>query len=87
MYEVWIGTPNEMTKAAAKPGQTAAVKWARDYLSGMERQAEKYDRAALVAIRRVKDELGQTASLTDNGMRGWQFPYISVTFRIELRKT
>ena len=87
MYEVWYGTPNEMGKAASKATQPAAVKWARDHLSGMERQAEKYDRAAINEIRRVKDELGQTASLTDNGMRGWQFPYITVTFRLELRKT
>lgn len=84
--QVWIGTPNEMGKAAEKPTQPAAVKWARDYLSGMKLQARKYDSAAPEDIQRVHDELGQVTTLVQGGVRSWSFPYMGITLRIELRR-
>jgi hypothetical protein len=85
MIEVHIGTPNQMECVASKTTQSAAVKWAKDYLEGMKRQAEKFDRAALDDIQRVKDELNQVTVMAPDAVRSWSFPYISVTFRIELR--
>ena len=85
MIEIHIGTPNEMAKAAAKPSQSAAVKWARDYLSGLEKQAEKYDRAALDSIRSTGEQMLQTTEIAEGDTRSWSFPYIAITFRIEIR--
>lgn len=87
MISVWIGTPNEMAKAASKPTQSSAARWARDYLEGMKVQARKYDNASLNHIQRVHDELGQATEIAQGDRRGWQFEYIGITFRIELRNT
>lgn len=86
-YQVWCGTPNQMAKAASKPGQTAAIKWARDHLSGLEKQAEKYDGAALASIRSTKEQMLQTGPIQSGQMRSWKFPYIGIEFRIEIRNT
>jgi hypothetical protein len=85
MTEVWTGTPNEMTKAASKPTQPAAVKWARDHLQGMEKQADKYDRAALEHIRSTREQMLQTTPISKGDKRRWEFDFISVRFVIELR--
>ena len=87
MIEVHCGTPNELAKFASKPGQTAAIRWARDYLSGLERQAEKFDGAALAHIRSTKEQMLQTGPIPPGQMRSWQFEYIGVQFRIEIRNT
>jgi len=85
--EVWYGTPNEMAKGTSKETQPAAIKWARDYMAGMEKQATRYDRAALDSIRSVREGMLQTTHITKGDKRAWEFPYISVTFRIEIRST
>ena len=74
-----------MAKAAAKPSQSAAVKWARDYLSGLEKQAEKYDGAALDSIRSTREQMLQTTEITQGDKRVWSFNYIAIQFRIEIR--
>lgn len=84
-FEVWYGTPNEMAKAASKPGQSTAIKWARDHLEGLETQAKKYDLAAVDHIRSTREQLLQTTPIQPGDVRAWQFPYISVQFRIEIR--
>lgn len=86
MIEVWIGTPNQMAKATGKATQPAAVKWARDYLAGLKAQAWKYDNAVIDDIQRVSDELRSISHLVLGETRDWQFPYTSITFRIELRR-
>jgi hypothetical protein len=85
MYEVWTGTPNEMTKAASKPTQPAAVNWARDYLKSLEKQADRYDRAALERIRSTREQMLQTTPISKGDKRTWSFEYISITVVIELR--
>lgn len=85
MIEVWYGTPNELRKAASKPTQSGAVKWARDHLQAMEKQAEKYDTTALDHIRSTREQLIQTTAIASGDRRVWQFPYLDVQFRIELR--
>lgn len=85
MIEVWHGTPNEMEKIAAKATQTAAVKWARDHLKSMEKQADKFDRGALDSIRSTREQMLQTSPISLGDKRTWEFPYIAVTYRIELR--
>lgn len=87
MIEVWMGTPNEMAKAAAKATQPAAVKWARDHLAGLKKQARIYDNAALDAIQSVSDDMGKIAHLTKGDVRGWEFDYMDIRVRVELRKT
>jgi hypothetical protein len=87
MIEVHYGTPNEMARAASKPTQPAAVKWARDHLAGMGKQAEKYDRSAVDAIRSVREQMLQTTAITRGDKRTWEIPYLDMTVRIELRHT
>jgi hypothetical protein len=84
--EVWIGTPNEMAKAASKDTLPAAIKWGREQLDGLKKQATKYDTAALDHIVTTSEELQKVYSMKPGETRGWQFPYIAVTFRIELRR-
>ena len=85
MISVWYGTPNEMTKAASKASQSAAVKWARDHLMGLERQAIRYDSAALERIRSTREAMLQCTEIAQGDVRAWQFNYTSVQFRIEIR--
>lgn len=85
MIEVWTGTPNELARAAAKPSQSAAVKWARDHLQAMEKQADKYHRDALEHIRSTREQMLQTTAISKGDKRRWEFDFISVRFVIELR--
>jgi DUF1365 family protein len=86
-YEVWIGTPNEMARASTKDTQPAAVKWARDHLDGLKMQARKYDNAAIPAMVSIAEDMGRASTLTEGQSLGWQFNYIAVTYRIEIRRT
>ena len=85
--EVWMGTPNEMAKAASKDTLPAAIKWAREHLDGLKQQAKKYDTAALDSIISTSEDMRKVYALEKGESRGWQFPYISVVFRVELRRT
>jgi hypothetical protein len=85
MIDVHVGTPNELAKVASKPTQSAAVKWARDYLQGMEKQADKFDRAALEHIRSTREQMLQTSPISKGDKRRWSFDYISIRFVIEIR--
>lgn len=87
MIEVWYGTPNEMAKAASKATQSVAIKWARDYLLGLERQAERYDQGALERIRSTREQMLQCTQIPAGQVRSWSFQYISVTVQIDLRHT
>lgn len=86
-FEVWYGTPAEMARGSVQGTQTAAVKWARDYLSGMEKTAGKFDHRAFENIRSTKEQLLQTIPIRTGDMRSWEFGYLSVTFRLEIRST
>lgn len=85
MIEVWIGTPNEMEKAHSAKTQGAATKWARGQLDGLAKQATKYDGGALDHIHSVKEQMLQTGPIQLGDKRTWSFPYIAVTYRIEIR--
>jgi hypothetical protein len=85
VIEVHYGTPNELGLGARKDTQSAAVKWARDYLQGMEKQADKYDRAALEHIRATREQMLQTSPISKGDKRRWSFDYISIRFVIEIR--
>lgn len=84
-FQVWHGTPNELAKVAEKPGQSTAIKWARDHLESMEQQAKKFDLAALDHIRSTREQMLQTTPIQPGDKRAWQFPYIAVQYRIEVR--
>lgn len=86
-YEVWTGTPHEMVKAADKPSLPTAAKWAREHLTDMEKLAGKYDHAALDSIRSTREQVAQVWTIHEGDRRGWEFPYVAITFRIELRRT
>jgi len=85
--EVWIGTPNEMAKAASKDTLPAAVRWARDHLDALTKQARKYDTAAIAHIVSASEDMQRLHTIRAGETRGWEFPYIAITFRIELRRT
>lgn len=84
--EVWIGTPNEMAKAAEKDTQSAAITWARGHLASLEKQAKKFDNAGWDHIVHVREELIKCPVITIGDTRAWQFPYMGIQFRIELRR-
>lgn len=85
--EVWTGTPHEMVKAASKDTQPAAVKWLRDWLDGLVPQARRYDPDSVDRIIHVREELLKVAHITAKDHRRWEFEYLDLTIRVELRKT
>lgn len=87
MIEVWTGTINEMTRAAAKPTQPAAVKWARDWLAGLKKQALIYENSAVEGIQFVMDDMGKVAHLTKGDVRAWTLDYMDIKVKVELRST
>ena len=86
-YEVWHGTPNEMAKIASKDSLPVATKWACEHLDGVKDQAKKYDSAAVEHINSTAQDMRRLYSMQPGETRGWQFPYIAVTYRIEIRRT
>jgi hypothetical protein len=88
-YEIWAGTPNEMVQATTpKHGLPEAIKWACSHLAEKyEKDAEKFDHAALAAIRATKEQMRQVYRIPEGDRRGWEFSYINITFRIEIRRT
>jgi hypothetical protein len=86
-YEIWTGTPHEMVCATTpKTTLPAAVKWAREHLGEMEQLAEKFDHRSLDSIRSTREQMTQVWRIAEGERRGWQFDYVGLTFRIEIRR-
>jgi len=85
-YEVWLGTPNQMDKAASKATWREAQVWVRDYLDdSLLPQARKYQNAAVPRINEVR-ELMMKSHPTDLPL-AWTFNYLEITHKIEMRST
>ena len=85
-YEVWIGTPNEMDRAASKPTLRDAQHWVRDYLDdSLLPQVRKYQNAVVPRINEVRESMMKTH---DQDLPAqWTFTYLDIIHKLELRKT
>ena len=86
--EVWIGTPNEIDRAATKDNQAQAIKWARDWLDGPISQGRRYDNASADRLALLKEQIVKSRMLAFAGdTETWDTHYMDITIRLQLRKT
>ena len=89
MIEVWIGTPNEMGRAASKDTWREAQVWARDYLDdSLLPQARKYDNDAVIKINEIRESMMKTTHGREHALPvSWTFQYLGITHKLEMRTT
>lgn len=86
MYELWVGTPHAMHKLL-HGSLTQVKKKAADELSARKEQADKFDHRALDGVLEAREGIySLTPSMLMGSPRMWQFDFIGITYRIEVRK-
>ena len=84
-FAVLTGTPNQTEVVYTSETYGPARKWALDKLDAMKADCRKYDSDGLAHIDDVITALKQAGQPTVEGF-GWTFPWMGVTFRLQLKR-
>jgi hypothetical protein len=86
MYELWSGTPNEMSRQATG-ALGVCVDRAKAIAKPLRTAASKFDRAGDAQLGSMLEEMRALTPGTVGELRSWQFPLSWVEFKMEIRRT